>query len=76
MMATYALTSYFVLVLIGELYGLGLLSYVALIMPYIYMGIAFRGLLRMSKIVVVRDSKQTSSDKEDESEDDHDKKEE
>ena len=76
MMATYALTSYFVLVLIGELYGLGLLSYVALIMPYIYMGIAFRGLLRMSKIVVVRDSKQQSSDKEDESEDDHDKKEE
>ncbi|MDY0346674.1 MAG: DUF1189 family protein [Acholeplasma sp.] len=76
MMATYALTSYFVLVLIGELYGLGLLSYVALIMPYIYMGIAFRGLLRMSKIVVVRDTKQQSSDKEDESEDDHDKKEE
>lgn len=76
MMATYALTSYFVLVLIGELYGLGLLSYIALIMPYIYMGIAFRGLLRMSKIVVVRDTKQQSSDKEDESEDDHDKKEE
>ncbi|PKK86989.1 MAG: hypothetical protein CVV63_02630, partial [Tenericutes bacterium HGW-Tenericutes-8] len=58
MMATYALTSYFILVLIGELYGLGLLSYVALIMPYVYMSIAFKGLLQMSKIVVVRENQE------------------
>lgn len=54
-LASYALTSYFVTILIGELYGLGILSYLALILPYIYMGIAFRGLLRLSKIVVIKD---------------------
>lgn len=65
-MATYALTSYFVLVLIGELYGLGLVSYLALILPYIYMGIAFRGLLKMSKIVIVSDQKDDESKDKDE----------
>jgi hypothetical protein len=41
------------------------------------MGIAFRGLLRMSKIVVVRDTNSDSLPKnDDQSEDDHDKKEE
>ncbi|MDY0210248.1 MAG: DUF1189 family protein [Acholeplasma sp.] len=65
-MASYALTSYFILVLIGELYGLGLVSYLALILPYVYMGIAFSGLIKMSKIVIVSNEKEDESKDEDE----------
>lgn len=62
MMATYALSSYFIVILIGELYGLGFLSYFALILPYIYMGIAFKGLLSMSKIVVIKENDKEEED--------------
>ena len=61
-MSIYALTSYFVVILIGELYGLGILSYFALVLPYIYMSISFTGLLRMSKIVVVKKDDEENKD--------------
>jgi hypothetical protein len=51
-MATYSTTSYFILALVAELYGLGFILFLGMILPFITMTIAFNGLLRMSKVVV------------------------
>jgi hypothetical protein len=51
-MAVYSTTSYFILALVAELYGLGFLMFLGMFLPFITMTIAFNGLLRMSKVVV------------------------
>jgi hypothetical protein len=51
-MATYSTTSYFILALVAELYGLGFLMFLGMFLPFITMTIAFNGLLRMSKVVI------------------------
>lgn len=51
-MATYSTTSYFVLALVAELYGIGIILFLGMILPFITMTIAFNGLLQMSKIVI------------------------
>ena len=51
-MAAYATTGYFILALVAELYGIGIVLFFGMILPFITMTIAFNGLLRMSKIVI------------------------
>lgn len=51
-MAAYATTGYFIVALIAELYGLDILLLLGMILPFITMGIAFNGLLRLSKVVI------------------------
>lgn len=51
-MATYSTTSYFILALVAELYGLGFLMFLGMFLPFITMTIAFNGLLKMSKVVI------------------------
>lgn len=51
-MAAYATTGYFILALVAELYGIGIILFFGMILPFITMTIAFNGLLRMSKIVI------------------------
>lgn len=54
-MASYALTPYIVLLLIATLYGFEELLFLGLILPYIYMRIAYTGLLKMSRIVIKKE---------------------
>ncbi|MCU0104487.1 DUF1189 domain-containing protein [Acholeplasma vituli] len=51
-MAAYASTVYFIIALIAELYGLGILMLVGMILPFVMMAMAFNGLIRMSKVVI------------------------
>jgi len=51
-MAAYSTTSYFVLALVAELYGLGFILLFGMILPFITMTIAFNGLLSLSKVVI------------------------
>ena len=51
-MAAYATTGYFILALVAELYGIGIILFFGMILPFITLTIAFNGLLRMSKIVI------------------------
>lgn len=54
-MAIYSLTPYVVLLLIGKLYGFEEMFFIGLFLPYIYMRLAYQGLLNMSKIVIKKE---------------------
>lgn len=51
-MAAYATTAYFIVALIAELYGLEILLFFGMILPFVMMSRAFNGLIRMSKVVI------------------------
>lgn len=54
-LAAYATTSYFILALVVELYGLGYILAFGMILPFITMTIAFNGLLKMSVVIRKKD---------------------
>lgn len=54
-MAVYSLSPYVVILLIGKLYGVDELFFIGLFLPYIYMRLAYTGLLNMSKIVIKKE---------------------